>query len=229
MKTVIIVAGGRGKRMGHSTPKQFMELDGLPVIVWTIMSFYNYDHKIKIILALPKNEIEKWETIKSGIKRVDIPPHILVEGGSERFFSVKNSLVHVGKGEIVAVHDGVRPFASKETISRCFKKAKQTGAAIPVITVTESIRYFENEDKSVSVNREHYKLVQTPQVFKSDILIAAYEQPYEKSFTDDASVVEKFGHPISSVEGNRENIKITRPIDMTMAKVFLYADIVPKL
>jgi 2-C-methyl-D-erythritol 4-phosphate cytidylyltransferase len=229
MKTVVIVAGGRGKRMGQGTPKQFLKLDGVPVIVRTILSFHNYDNQIKIILALPKDEIEKWETIKSKSKTFSIPPHIIVEGGSERFFSVKNSLAHVKKGEIVAVHDGVRPFASTETISRCFEKAKQSGAAIPVIPLTESIRYFEDENKSVAVDREKYKIVQTPQVFKSDILIAAYEQPYVKDFTDDASVVEKFGYPVSPVEGNRENIKITTPADMRIAKFFLYADSVPKL
>ncbi|MDR2383722.1 MAG: 2-C-methyl-D-erythritol 4-phosphate cytidylyltransferase [Prevotellaceae bacterium] len=225
MKTVIIVAGGRGKRMGHNTPKQFLKLDGVPIIVRTIMSFYNYDNQIKIILALPKDEIEKWEAIKS--KTANIPPHIIVEGGNERFFSVKNSLAHVGKNEIVAVHDGVRPFASIETISRCFEKAEQSGAAVPVITMTESIRYFENEDKSVTVSREKYKIVQTPQVFKSDILIAAYEQPYVKDFTDDASVVEKSGYPVSSVEGNRENIKITTPMDMKVAKFLLYTNRAP--
>ncbi|MDR0726072.1 MAG: 2-C-methyl-D-erythritol 4-phosphate cytidylyltransferase [Prevotellaceae bacterium] len=219
MKTVIIVAGGRGKRMGHNTPKQFLKLDGVPIIVRTILSFYNYDHQIKIILALPKDEIEKWETIKS--KTDNIPPHIIVEGGAERFFSVKNALAHVGKGEIVAIHDGVRPFASAETIGRCFEKAEQSGAAIPVVTLTESIRYFENEDESVAVNREKYKIVQTPQVFKSDILIAAYKQPYATDFTDDASVVEKFGYPISSVAGNRENIKITTPMDMKISKIYL--------
>jgi 2-C-methyl-D-erythritol 4-phosphate cytidylyltransferase len=219
VKTVIIVAGGHGKRMGHNTPKQFLKLGGIPILVLTMLRFYDYDNKIKIILALPEDEIKTWETIKS--QTINIPPHIIVTGGNERFFSVKNSLAHVQKGEIVAIHDGVRPFVSMETISRCFEKAEQNGTAIPVIAMTESIRYFENEDKSVAVNREKYKIVQTPQVFISDILMPAYEQVYVKDFTDDASVVEKFGYPVSPVEGNRENIKITTPLDMKMAE-FLF-------
>jgi 2-C-methyl-D-erythritol 4-phosphate cytidylyltransferase len=219
MKTVIIVAGGRGKRMGHNIPKQFLTLNDVPVLLLTMLRFYNYDNTIKIILALPEDEIRTWKTIKS--QTVNVPPHIIVEGGRERFFSVKNSLVHVGKDEIVAIHDGVRPFVSIETISRCFEKAEQNGAAIPVIPLTESIRYFENEDKSLAVNREKYKTVQTPQVFKSDVLIPAYAQPYSEDFTDDASVVEKFGYPVSSVEGNIENIKLTTPLDMKIAEILI--------
>jgi 2-C-methyl-D-erythritol 4-phosphate cytidylyltransferase len=219
MKTVIIVAGGRGKRMGHDKPKQFLKLNDMPVILLTMLRFYDYDNTIKIILALPEDEIKTWETIKA--QTINIPPHIIVEGGKERFFSVKNSLVHVQKSELVAIHDGVRPFVSIETISRCFAKAEQSGAAIPVIPLTESIRYFENAGKSVAVNREKYKTVQTPQVFNSDILIPAYEQIYSADFTDDASVVEKFGYPVASVEGNRENIKLTTPLDMEIAKIFI--------
>jgi 2-C-methyl-D-erythritol 4-phosphate cytidylyltransferase len=219
MKTVIIVAGGRGKRMGNNIPKQFLKLNDTPVLLLTMLRFYDYDNKIKIILALPEDEIRTWETIRSQINNV--PPHIVVEGGKERFFSVKNSLAHVGKGEIVAIHDGVRPFVSIETISRCFGKAGQSGAAIPVIPLTESIRYFENEDKSLALDRENYRIVQTPQVFNSDILIPAYEQPYSNDFTDDASVVEKSGHHVSTVEGNIENIKITTPLDMKIAAEML--------
>jgi 2-C-methyl-D-erythritol 4-phosphate cytidylyltransferase len=219
VKTVIIVAGGRGKRMGNSIPKQFMELHGTPVILLSMRRFYDYDSNIKIILALPADEIGTWETIKSRMSRV--PPHITVEGGGERFFSVKNALACVEKGETVAIHDGVRPFVSLETISRCFDRAEQCGAAIPVIALSESIRFFENEEKSVSVSRDKYRTVQTPQVFDSEILLRAYEQPYSKDFTDDASVVEKSGYPVSSVEGNVENIKLTTPLDMEIAKILI--------
>jgi 2-C-methyl-D-erythritol 4-phosphate cytidylyltransferase len=221
MKTVIIVAGGRGKRMGNDIPKQFLKLHDMPVILLTMLRFYNYDNTIKIILALPKNEIRTWEDIKSQI--INVPPHIIVEGGEERFFSVKNALAHVQTGELVAIHDGVRPFVSEKTISRCFDKAKQSGAAIPVIALTESIRYFENEtdDKSISAVREKYKIVQTPQVFHSDILTAAYTQVYSKDFTDDASVVEKYGFPVATVDGNSENIKLTTPFDMEIAKILI--------
>jgi 2-C-methyl-D-erythritol 4-phosphate cytidylyltransferase len=219
MKTVIIVAGGLGKRMGNDIPKQFLTLNGVPVLLLTMLRFYNYDNTIKIILTLPKNEIKTWETIR--LQTNGIPSHIIVEGGRERFFSVKNSLAHVGKGEIVAIHDGVRPFVSIETISRCFEKAEQSGAAVPVIPLTESIRYFENEDKSLAVSRDKYRIVQTPQVFDSDILISAYEQSYSKDFTDDASVVEKFGYSVSPVEGNIENIKLTTPLDMAISKILI--------
>jgi 2-C-methyl-D-erythritol 4-phosphate cytidylyltransferase len=221
MKTVIIVAGGRGKRMGNDMPKQFLKLNDMPIIVLTMLRFYNYDNNIKIILALPANEIKTWEDIKSQI--MNVPPHIIVEGGEERFFSVKNALARVEPGEIVAIHDGVRPFVSAETISRCFDKAKHCGAAIPVVALTESIRYFEDEsgDKSISAVREKYKIVQTPQVFHSEILMAAYTQTYSKDFTDDASVVEKYGFPVASVDGNRENIKLTTPLDMEIAKILI--------
>jgi 2-C-methyl-D-erythritol 4-phosphate cytidylyltransferase len=219
MKTVIIVAGGRGKRMGLDIPKQFLKLNDTPILLLTMLRFYDYDNKIKIILALPEDEIRTWETITS--QRNDVPSHLIVEGGKERFFSVKNSLAHVGKDEIVAIHDGVRPFVSIETIRRCFEKARQCGTAIPLIPLTESIRYLENETQSLAVNREKYRTVQTPQVFNSDILIPAYEQPYSSDFTDDASVVEKFGYPVSSVEGNIENIKLTTPMDMNIAKILI--------
>ncbi|MDR1583114.1 MAG: 2-C-methyl-D-erythritol 4-phosphate cytidylyltransferase [Prevotellaceae bacterium] len=219
MKTVIIVAGGRGKRMGNDIPKQFLRLGGTPVLLLTMLRFHDYDNNIKIILALPKNEIKTWETIKSQI--INVPPHIVVEGGQERFFSVKNSLAYVEKGETVAIHDGVRPFVSMETISRCFDKVEQCGAVIPVIAMTESIRYFENKDKSIAVSREKYRIVQTPQVFHSDILLSAYEQSYSENFTDDASVVETSGYTVSSVEGNSENIKITTPLDMEIAKILI--------
>jgi 2-C-methyl-D-erythritol 4-phosphate cytidylyltransferase len=219
VKTVIIVAGGRGKRMGNNIPKQFMELHGIPVILLTMLRFYDYDNSIKMILALPADGIKTWDAIKSRIDNV--PAHIVVEGGEERFFSVKNALAYVNEGETVAIHDGVRPFVSVETIARCFDRAEQSGAAIPVIPLTESIRFFENEEKSISVIRERYRTVQTPQVFNSKILIQAYAQSYSKDFTDDASVVEKSGFVVSSVEGNIENIKLTTPLDMKIAKILI--------
>jgi 2-C-methyl-D-erythritol 4-phosphate cytidylyltransferase len=220
-KAVIIVAGGRGKRMGNDIPKQFLKLNDTPIIALTMLRFYNYDNTIKIILALPKDEIINWENIKS--TTVTLPSHIIVEGGEERFFSVKNALTYVEPGELVAIHDGVRHFVSEKTISRCFDMAKQSGAAIPVIALTESIRYFENEtdNRSISAVREKYKIVQTPQVFHSEILMAGYSQTYSKDFTDDASVVEKYGYPITSVDGNRENIKLTTPLDMEIAKILI--------
>lgn len=216
MKTVIIVAGGRGRRMNGDIPKQFLPVNGIPVLMKTISCFYRYSKKINIILVLPKDEAETWKNLCISYK-FDIP-HKIAEGGAERFFSVKNALALVGDNEIVAIHDGVRPFVSNETIERCFNEAENSGAAIPVMPLTESIRYF-SDNESKAVPRDEYKIVQTPQVFKSKILLAAYAQEYSPHFTDDASVVEKWGHKIIAVEGNRENIKITTPFDMLIAEV----------
>lgn len=215
MKTVIIVAGGRGKRMNESVPKQFLPINGTPVLMKTISRFYEYDNNIKIILVLPADEIKTWENLCKSHK-FSIP-HIITEGGRERFFSVKNALKHIDDNETVAIHDGVRPFVSNETINNAFKEAEISGAVIPVVPLTDSLRFFDEDNKSVSVSREKYKLVQTPQVFKSDILLEAYAQQFSPEFTDDASVVENIGHSIAVIEGNRENIKITTPFDMLVA------------
>ncbi|MDR0558951.1 MAG: 2-C-methyl-D-erythritol 4-phosphate cytidylyltransferase [Prevotellaceae bacterium] len=217
--TVIIVAGGRGRRMGRDIPKQFLILDGIPVIMHTLQRFYQYDNCMKIILVLPANEIFTWKNLC--VEHKFTIPHQTVEGGEERFHSVKNALKLTGENEIVAIHDGVRPLVSGKTIARCFEMAEKTGAAVPVVEITESLRYFESPDRSVSVNRKNYMTVQTPQVFKSEILVAAYAQAYSENFTDDASVVEKSGHLITTVEGNRENIKITNPVDMEIAKILI--------
>ncbi|MDR2423747.1 MAG: 2-C-methyl-D-erythritol 4-phosphate cytidylyltransferase [Prevotellaceae bacterium] len=215
--TVIIVAGGRGKRMGNDIPKQFLLLNGMPVLMRTVERFYCFDSGIKIIIALPADQIPTWENLCRQ-HRFDIAHHI-VEGGHERFHSVKNALTLVDANELVAVHDGVRPLVSTETISRCFEKARQTGAAIPVLDMTESLRYFETPNSHRAVDRNRYKAVQTPQIFRSDILVSAYTQPYNPQFTDDASVVEQYGHPIATVEGNRENIKITTAFDMNIIRM----------
>ena len=212
--TVIIVAGGRGKRMGDDIPKQFLPVDGRPILMHTVERFYCFDNGIKIIVALPTDQMPTWENLCRQ-HLFDIA-HQMVAGGEERFHSVQNALKLVGNDEIVAVHDGVRPLVSTATISRCFEKARQTGAAIPVIDLTESLRFFESPDKHVAVDRNKYKTVQTPQVFRAEILTAAYTQPYNPQFTDDASVVERYGHPIATVEGNRENIKITTPSDIML-------------
>ena len=214
--TVIIVAGGRGRRMGDDIPKQFLPLDERPILMHTVDRFYRFDRSIKIIIVLPADQMPIWENLCRQ-HQFDIA-HQLVEGGQERFHSVKNALKLVGDDEIVAIHDGVRPLVSTETISRCFEKARQTGAAIPVVDLTESLRYFESPDSHVAVDRNRYKTVQTPQVFSAEILVAAYTQPYNAQFTDDASVVERYGHPIATVEGNKENIKITTPFDLEISK-----------
>ena len=217
--TVVVVAGGRGKRMGGATPKQFMELCGTPILMHTLRRFADYDPDINLIVVLPADEITRWEGLCAQ-HRFDLR-HRIVAGGEERFHSVKNALALTNGDELVAIHDGVRPFVSIETIARCFERARADGAAIPVTDVTESLRYFEDSESSVAVNRNKYKTVQTPQTFRADILKAAYEQEFTSDFTDDASVVERYGHRIAMVEGNRENIKITSPFDMKVAEVIL--------
>jgi len=218
MNTVIIVAGGRGKRMQKTTPKQFLILGGMPVLMRTINCFYNYDNSIRIILVLPKDEISTWEKLCVNYKFETA--HTIVEGGEERFYSVQNALKLVGNNQLVAIHDGVRPFVSNTTIQNCFSQAEINGSAIPVVSLAESLRYCENEINK-SVNRLNYKRVQTPQVFKSEIILAAYTQPFSNEFTDDASVVEKMGYHIHTISGNEENIKITTPLDMLVGEALV--------
>jgi 2-C-methyl-D-erythritol 4-phosphate cytidylyltransferase len=208
--------------MGAAQPKQFLELQGQPILMWTIRRFYQYDNAMQAVVTLPHDGIAVWRQLCRQC-RFDLP-HLVVEGGAERFFSVKNALDSIRQTDgLIAVHDGVRPLVSVETIKRCFDKAAQTGAAIPVMPLTESLRYFadSNADNSQSVNRANYKTVQTPQVFAADLLRAAYARPWSAAFTDDASVVEKYGHQVYTVEGNIENIKITTPLDLQIAEQIL--------
>jgi len=179
------------------------------------MAFGVFDKNLSIILVLPEQQIDYWqETCKKNGFRL---AHNLVAGGQTRFHSVKNGLRHInGNDGLVAVHDGVRPLVSTATISRCFHTAEKKGNAIPVIPLTESARKI-NGDKSLAFNRDEIRVVQTPQVFRLDILNKAYEQEYEDCFTDDASVVERIGHEIHLVEGNQENIKITTKMDLIVA------------
>lgn len=216
MNNVIIVAGGKGLRMGGDFPKQFIAVDSVPVLIRTIDAFYNFDNQIKIIVVLPTSYKEHWQRMCKGygfsIK------HELVDGGETRFESVKNGLQSVEKG-LVAVHDAVRPFASKSLIEECFHQAAQHKAVIPVIDVVDSIREITGETESHIVDRTRFRMVQTPQVFDVDLLKKAYEQPFNDSFTDDASVVEAYGHPVHLVNGERTNIKITTPFDLILAEV----------
>lgn len=217
-KSVIIVAGGSGKRMGSEIPKQFLLVVGKPVLMHTLEVFYNYDPDIEILLVLPENQHNYWlnlcDSYNFNIK------HTLAKGGSERFYSVKNGLEKIqGKG-MVAVHDGVRPLVSKTTIDACFAACMNHQAVIPVIAATESIRKIENNE-SQALNRSLYFMVQTPQVFELSLLKKAYGQEFDALFTDDASLVERLGHKIYTVEGNPENIKITRPLDLKIANALL--------
>nr|WP_321450290.1 2-C-methyl-D-erythritol 4-phosphate cytidylyltransferase [uncultured Carboxylicivirga sp.] len=220
LKYAIIVAGGSGKRMGTEIPKQFLEIEGIPVLMHTIRTFNNFDDKMKIVLVLPSNQIDFWRELC--IKHNFTISHHITTGGETRFDSVKNGLNIIDIPSLVGVHDGVRPFVSPETLQRCYHHAEVLGNAIPVLDAFESVRLVE-EEKSRALDRSSIKLVQTPQVFKSTLLLAAYNQPYNPLFTDDASVVEANGETIHLVAGNRENIKITTPSDMVLGEAFIKA------
>ena len=217
-ESVIIVAGGSGKRMGSEIPKQFLLLKGLPILMHTTSVFYDYNPRIQLIVVLPEDQIGEWSSLLEKYNfRID---HEVVSGGKERFFSVLNGLGLVKSGNTVAIHDGVRPLVSKDTITRCFELAKLKGSAVPVIDVFESIRKVD-ELGNYAVNRQDFKLVQTPQVFEFQKITSAYKQQFSSVFTDDASVVEAAGFAINLCEGNRENIKVTTPIDMTFAEALM--------
>jgi len=215
IKTTVIIAGGKGERMNADIPKQFLEIQGKPILMHTLEVFRRYDASMELILVLPSVQIEFWEELCK--KHAFNIPHQIVSGGQTRFQSVKNGLGTIRFNSLVAVHDGVRPLVSIDTIARCFDEAEKSGAAIPVIDLVESIRQI-SENESSSVDRSAYKLVQTPQVFESELLKKAYEQEFTPLFTDDASVVEALGTKIQLVEGNRENIKITTEFDLRIAE-----------
>ena len=220
MDYIIIVAGGKGLRMGSDIPKQFLPIGGKPVLMRTLERFREYSVDLQIILVLPEAQQEYWHRLCKEY-HFDVE-YTLANGGQTRFHSVQNGLAKVPDDAIgvVGVHDGVRPFPSIEVIRNCYETARQKKAVIPVIPVVETVRHLESE-KSKTVPRDEYRLVQTPQTFDIQLLKAANKQPYNVGFTDDASVVESFGYEITLVEGNRENIKITTPYDMKIAEVLI--------
>lgn len=207
-----------GMRMNTSTPKQFLRVAGKPVLMHTILRFYHFDEKMKIIVVLPFDHIDTWNRLCS--EQRFLVPHIVITGGSERFYSVLNGLANVPENELVAIHDGVRPLVSEDLIARCFVAAATFGNAIPVISPNESLRKIE-ESASYPVDRNQFRLVQTPQTFISNLIIEAYHQPFKSSFTDDATVFESSGHRVHLVEGEPENIKITRPADLRIAEALM--------
>lgn len=220
MRAIIIVAGGKGLRMGADIPKQFIPVKGKPILMHTIERFHRFDETMQIVLVLPVHMQEYWHQLCSKYKFA--LPYTLANGGETRFHSVLNGLAEVNdKCDVIGVHDGVRPFVSEAVIGRCFSTALLRGTAIPVIDIVETVRHVTSPNESVTVPRNDYKLVQTPQVFSAELLKRAYSQPYTDMFTDDASVVEALGHSITLVEGNRENIKITTPYDLQIAEVLL--------
>lgn len=217
-KYVIIVAGGKGIRMSVDLPKQFLKLGDRPILMHTIQRFADYDPTMKIIVVLPQDQQEFWKDL---CRKYDfMVPHKTANGGDTRFQSVKNGLAFIRETGLVGIHDGVRPFVTNEVIDRCYKTAEATGAVIPVIDILETVREVLPEG-SRSVNRNSYKVVQTPQVFQNDLLLRAYNQLYREEYTDDASVVESCDIKVTLVEGNRENIKITTPLDMMLGEAIL--------
>jgi 2-C-methyl-D-erythritol 4-phosphate cytidylyltransferase len=218
-KQVIILAGGSGMRMGSDVPKQFLLLNGKPLLMHTIEAFYYYDSEINIILVLPGEYLYFWKELCEAY-RFKIPLQI-VTGGPTRFQSVKNALSFVERDSVVAIHDGDRPLISREVIARTYR-ATETGKAVcPVIPLTDSLR-IKTKNGTRGVDRYNYCLVQTPQIFHSKILLSAYLYPYQEAFTDDVSVVE-FSRKcqVTTVEGSPENIKITTPADLAAAEAIL--------
>lgn len=217
MDYIIIVAGGKGLRMGGEIPKQFLPIGGRPILMRTLERFHACSKDLQIILVLPKDQQDYWLQL---CKEYDFKVNYqMTDGGETRFHSVQHGLALIPDDAegVVGVHDGVRPFPAIEVIRNCYETARTTKAVIPVIPVVETLRHIEEGTKP----RGNYRLVQTPQCFDIQLLKTANKQPYNDNFTDDASVVEAYGRKITLVEGNRENIKITTPYDMIVAEALI--------
>lgn len=217
MLTFIITAGGIGKRMGGSIPKQFLLLNDKPILMHTIERIHRFDPSAELIVTLPEDYLSDWDEMCQ--KYAFQIKHGIVSGGEERFDSIKNAL-EKATGDWIAVHDGVRPFVSQSVLNQLLLEVKKHRAVIPVVPVKESLRIVEGETNA-SVLRNHYRIVQTPQVFEAKLIKKAYEQKYTFTFTDDASVVEAIGARVHLISGNEENIKITNPLDLSIAALIL--------
>ena len=218
-EAAILVAGGTGTRMQTQVPKQFIAVGGLPILMHTIQRFYAYNPDLQLIVVLPQDQIAKWQALC--FTHVFEIKHEVVAGGNTRFGSVKNGLAAITAPDgVVAVHDGVRPFVPTSVIKEAFAVASQKGNAVAAVPLKESIRQVF-KTKSKALDRSQYRLIQTPQCFRLPLLRRAYELPEEPTFTDDASVVERFGQRINLVAGSYENIKITTPEDLLWAEVLL--------
>lgn len=221
MNYIVIVAGGKGMRMGADIPKQFIPIGGKPVLMHTLERFFACDGELKIILVLPHEQQAYWRQLcRDCVFNI---PHTIVDGGETRFESSRKGLqaIPLEAAGLVGIHDGVRPFVSEAVIKRCFEAADESKAAIPVLPVTDTLRHVDRNGVGRNVLRSDYRIVQTPQVFDIGLLRKAFEQPYQDSFTDEASVVESLGYTVEMVEGNRENIKLTTPFDLTLAEAML--------
>ena len=222
---VIIVAGGKGLRMGSDLPKQFIPVGGKPILMHTVEKFAQWDPRARLLLVLPAEHQDYWRMLCREIGcRAE---HRIVTGGETRFHSVRNALdvvkqdTDLGDDDLIAVHDGVRPFVSEKVITDCFHVAAESGAAVAVLPMVDSLREVQPDGTSQALDRSRYFAVHTPQVFRARLLLRAYEAPYSSLFTDDASVVEALGKHIALVPSNRENIKITTPLDLAIARELL--------
>lgn len=221
MTYMIIVAGGHGTRMGSDIPKQFLKIDGKPILMRTLERFHDYDPEIHLIVVLPKEQQEYWHKLCEEYHFTI--PHEIADGGETRFQSSKNGLALIPDDAegLVGFHDGVRPFVSHDTIRRCIEMAEEEYTAIPVVPVTSTLRHIDPRGGGFNVDRSLYREVQTPQVFDITLARQAFNQPDRSQFTDDSSVIESLGCKVSIVEGNRENIKITTPFDLTIAEAII--------
>ncbi|HEX8334898.1 MAG TPA: 2-C-methyl-D-erythritol 4-phosphate cytidylyltransferase [Segetibacter sp.] len=216
-KFALIVAGGSGQRMGAALPKQFLLLQNKPLLCYSIEAFIQAFDDHKIILVLPPEHLTKGEEI---ISQYQYQKVILTAGGETRFHSVQNGLRAVTEPSIIFVHDGVRCMVTTGLIRRCYKQALEKGSAIPAVAATDSIRIDEGSTHHI-IDRNKVRIIQTPQTFRSEILVPAYEQEYQSSFTDEAGVVESSGQEVFLIEGEYDNLKITRPIDIFLAEKIL--------
>lgn len=218
-KCAIIVAGGSGTRMGAPLPKQYLEIGGKPILMYTLQKFYKYSSDITLILVIPASDNELWRNLCG---QYDFTvPHKVVAGGNSRFQSVKNGLSALDTDhDIVAIHDGVRPFVSRGVIQKSYEEAARSGSAIAVIPLKDSLRII-HDSGSAFQDRRNFRLVQTPQTFQVAKILKAFDTEELSIFTDDATVYEHQGWEVSLIDGNPENIKITTPEDLDYADYLL--------
>lgn len=214
----IIVAGGKGTRIKSVLPKQFLELNGLPILMHTIHAFVRYSNDITIILVLPEDDFQTWQSLCA--KHNFDTPVVLQKGGDTRFQSVKNGLEKIQGDGLVAIHDGVRPLVSEDIIGASYRLAAVHKSAVAAVRLKESIR-MTDQDNTKAVDRSKFRLIQTPQTFEVALIKKSYQIKDDPSLTDDSSVAERSGHTISLFEGSYENIKITTPEDLIVAKALL--------
>jgi 2-C-methyl-D-erythritol 4-phosphate cytidylyltransferase len=224
-RSTIIVAGGSGRRMGGTMPKQFLLLKGRPLLMRTLDAFHGFDADMPLVLVLPEDHHGTWQAlcVEYGFR----VPHRLIAGGVERYHSTQLGLAAVDHDGLVAVHDGVRPLVSTALIGRCFDAAQVHSAVVPVVPIMPSVREvaslspFGEVSGSRALDRSRLRAVQTPQCFHAELLRRAFDLPYEPGFTDEATMVERLGVDIHMVEGEENNIKVTTPFDLRVAELVL--------